>query len=1124
MTRYSNLAKSQLRLRIALGIEIFVWMTIVSLATAVAKEETEGEDFFERHVRPILIDRCQGCHGESKQWAGLRLDSAEALNQGGENGSVIKPFVPEESELLVRMLSTDDSVRMPPPESGLALSVENTRSIREWIAMGAPWPKSIATKTAIDPSKNIDQIRKEHWAFRPLNSDARPAVERDVDAFLLAKLQQSGLSYSKRADRRTLIRRATYDLTGLPPTCEEVVSFDSDPSQDAYARLIDRLLDSKRYGEKWGRIWLDVARYSDTKGYVYAREERFFIHASLYRDWVIQAFNQDMPYDQFVLMQLAADCVAPKQTEALAAMGFLTVGRRFIGVTPDIMDDRIDVVCRGLMGLTVGCARCHDHKFDPIPTADYYSLYGVFQNSIEREIASLPSVESSDHDDFLAELHARQKKYDEYLEKSCREAEARFRTRIADYLMAQRELDKYPDLTFNQVVAKDDLWPGVVHRWESYLERAEQQSDPIYAPWIAFSKLEDDEFATKAIEISLQLRAHQPSVHPTVLAAFVDPPSNIAEVAARYGKILATIDKTWNELCEAAQRDAKEPPISMMDVDEESLRQAWWGAESPCKIPRESMANIEWLWDDVTLNELWKLQGEIERWIIQNPTAEPHYVALVDQATILEPRIFKRGNPAKKGSVVPRQFLAAVAGAERQPFQQGSGRLELARAIIDPANPLTTRVWVNRVWQNHFGNGLVETPSDFGLRASPPSHPELLDWLASQFIANGWSTRWLHRTMMLSEAYQQSSRTDVPTEIDPENRLLWRMNPRRLSFEEMRDTMVAVSDEIDWTMGGKAVDVFTADAEGKFRRAVYGLVDRQYLPTVFNVFDFANPDLHSPQRNETSVPQQALFSLNHPFVAGRARAVAEDLSTKSSASTSERVVQLFKKILQREPTDRQLLHGIRFVESQAAMASDDEASRLRKAWSYGYGSIDAASNRVASFERLPHPTSVQWQGGAQLPDAALGWVHIGPTNIHSGNDLTHSAIRRWTAADSGRLTIRSMASHEHLEGDGVRGVLISSRHGILQSTVLHHDQSRFDMDDLEIQTGDTIDFVVELHGTLHYEDLQWSAAIQFTSTVAGTKVDWDSVRDFSTSDLEPLNSWEQLAHVLLISNECMFVD
>jgi hypothetical protein len=1120
---------------------VALWMVglfaIWKSTSCAGADELDRVDFFESKVRPLLIARCQSCHGEAKQWAGLRLDSAEAVARGGESGPAIKPHRPEESQLLLRVIQTDESLRMPPPESGPELTADQAAALRHWIETGAVWPAAAANRDA--PMSDLESVRQSHWAFRPMQMPLIPSARLDhahpspVDAFIQAKLSDAGMSLSAPADKRTLIRRVTYDLTGLPPTYDEVQSFVNDESPDAYERLLDRLLDSPRYGEHWARHWLDVARYSDSKGYVYAREERFFIHSSHYRDWVIKAFNEDMPYDQFLLLQLAADRVVPAQSESLAAMGFLTLGRRFLGVTPDIIDDRIDVVCRGLMGLTVGCARCHDHKYDPIPTADYYSLYGVFQNSVEH-VEPLSAPKSEAHKEFVAGLQERQKKYDDYFSAQRAEAELRFRTRIADYLLAQRELDKYPEQTFNQLVNKEDMIPGVVHLWSSYLEQCEEAGDPIFAAWIAFAKLGDEEFETKAAGVCQSLQQRSNSIHPKVLAAFSECPKSAKEVADRYGKLFADVERAWNELCEAAKRDGQAAPLALPDAQDETLRQSLLRPGVPCVIPNVPVANTEWYWDTGTVVELWQKQGEVDRWLIQHPAQLPHATTLVDQATPSNSRIFRRGNPANKGPIVPRQFLSAIEGSNRKAFQVGSGRHELAQALVQPTNPLTARVWVNRVWLHHFGQGLVTTPSDFGLRAIPPSHPELLDWLALNFIEHRWSTRWLHKTMMMSETYRQSCRgPTTPSEHtrfvqhDPGNRLLWRMNPTRLSFEEMRDTMISVTGEVDWSMGGKPVDLFASvpTAQGsRFRRTIYGQVDRQFLPTVFNVFDFANPDLHSPQRNETTVPQQALFSLNHPFVAARARALAARVLKNPSPNNTDRLRSLYHVLYQRDPTPHQMEMALLFLNSHVEPESE-EGVELARAWSYGVGAVDETGGKTKSFERLPYSNAVAWQGGTQLPDAKLGWVHIGARTIHSGNDKDHSAIRRWTAPTNGTATIRSLASHEHPQGDGARGLVISSRHGILKSEVLFNSRSQWDFEKIEVQMGDTIDFVVELYETLNYEDLTWAPTIDLVPADSTKPAcQWDAAKNFRTSDSGMLSPWEQLAQVLLISNETMFLD
>lgn len=1140
---------------------------LLPVARAGADDTKAATDFFESQIRPVLLSRCVGCHGDKKQWAELRLDSAAGFSRGGENGPIVINGSPESSPLLERISSTDASIQMPPPDAGPRLTPDQIDAIKHWVAQGAHWPKVDTTNEQVR-----NAAARSHWAFQPMKLTTPPDIApntdtqitpnearaiNEVDRFVFRSLLDHGLIPSPPTDRRTLIRRATYDLTGLPPTPEQVAKFISDTSPDAYERLIDQLLDSPQYAEHWARHWLDIARYSDTKGYVYAREERFYIHSSAYRDWVIQSIQKDLPYDRFVMLQLAADQLAPENSPDLAAMGFLTLGRRFLGVTPDIIDDRIDVVGRGLLGLTIGCARCHDHKYDPIPTADYYSMYGVFQNSLERTVTSgeaAPNDSASANTpdaiafaDYRKGLAERQKAYDEHFNAQKAEAEQRFRKRISEYLIAQRELDKYPELTFSQLSTKDDLLPAIVHRWELYLANLDSDGHRVFGLWNALASIPDAEFAARAPDVCNTLLQKVDNVHPMVASLFINPPETIREAAERYGTLFSQMEMRWESQIKNATDSGLAPPNAFADPEDEILRQQLFGADSPCVIPHDDMSNIEWYWDTNTVVTLWQKQGEIDRWILQHPDQAKRTIVLNDANRLVTPRIFKRGNPATKGAKTPRQFLEVLSNQERRPFEHGSGRLEMAQRIVQTDNPLTARVWVNRVWQKHFGKGLVDSPSDFGLRTASPSHPELLDWLALNFIQNGWSNRWLHRTIMLSATYRQSSAGPVSIDAlelaknsDPDNRLLWKTNPRRLSFEELRDTMLVASGELNSTLGGKASDVFSPGAGGGFRRSIYGLIDRQFLPTVFNVFDFANPDLHSPQRAETTVPQQALFELNNPFVADRARRIAQrslGVTASESIPLDTRIKTLFQLLLQRDPSPEQLETSRAFISYADSSDSGSKNDQSRE-WSYGYGELDDSLSTVKAFTKLPYSNSVNWQGGPQLPDGRLGWVHISAKMIHSGNDLQHCAIRRWTAPATGTVTLRSIASHEHSEGDGARAVVISSRHGQLQNHVLYNASKELNNDSISVNAGDTLDFIVQLHGSLSYEDLAWAPTITLShaadaNNAAGVGAQlpatswtksWDAARDFQTTTGGDWGPWEQLTHVLMISNECFFLD
>ena len=1070
-------------------------------------------DAFEREIRPLLIENCSKCHGIEKQKGGLRVDSRKALAEGGESGPAIVPGHPDKS-LLIEAVRQAGELKMPPDRK---LRDDQLAALERWVAAGAPWP-------ADPPAASRDgEARRRHWAFQPVGSPFPPPVRRvgwcrnPIDAFVLARLERAGLEPSPPADRRSLIRRASYDLTGLPPSPEEVDAFVADPNPDAFAQVVDRLLASEHHGEQWARHWLDVARYSDTKGYVYAREERFFVQAPAYRDWVVKAFNDDMPYDRFLLDQVAADQAAPGDRPSLAAMGFLTLGRRFLGVTRDIIDDRIDVLTRTTMGLTVGCARCHDHKFDPIPTADYYSLYGVFQNCIEQTepIADLGGVDDAPSRAFREELGRRREALRSNLAASRTEASRRARGRVADYLMAQCDLKAFPEEGFDVVVGKTDLVPAFVRRWTEFLAASARADDPIFRPWRRFAALSDAEFAAKAAELTRELPG--PGSHrlnPEVARAFAEPPTSIREVADRYGRLFAEVDRRWQEHQKASSCGSEALP----DADFEALRQVLYGARSPCQVPDEGIVSTEWFFDTDTIEKMWKLQSEVDRWLIRSPAAPPHAVALVDRADLREPRIFRRGNPANPGDEVSRHFLTAIAGPDPKPFSTGSGRLELARAIVDPANPLTARVWVNRVWMHHFGAGLVRTPSDFGLRADPPSHPELLDWLARRLVDQGWSTKALHRMILLSSTYQQRSEVpgrELASRVDPENRLLWRVNPRRLTFEEVRDTLLTVSGELDRRMGGRAAELFSSGA-ANVRRTLYGLVDRQFLPGVLRTFDFANPDLHIPLRTETTVPQQALFALNHPFLAGRAKALAARTRDDEPA---EAVHRLYRAAYQREPTDSQVRAALAFLDSVAEEPRSTPTPESL-AWSYGYGPLDETSGRVTDFRPLPHFNGSAWGGGPNWPDPTLGWVQITAQGGHAGNDLRHAAIRRWTAPRKATVAIRSTATHEVENGDGIRCRVVSSRLGVLKSAEVHNAMAPLNVDPVEVEPGDTIDFVVDFFQGLNSDQYLWAAEIH----EAGSSAKWDAARDF-TGPAEPrLSPLEQLAQVLLMANELMFVD
>ncbi|UUO04399.1 PSD1 and planctomycete cytochrome C domain-containing protein [Blastopirellula sp. J2-11] len=1122
----------------ALMLPVLVWIVaaaIVAYPTGLAAETPNGSqnqanDHFESKIRPLLVENCYECHGPKTQWGGLRFDARQFAIAGGDSGAAIVPGKSAESLLVERISSSDELEKMPPQSSGKNLSQAQIDLLRQWIDSGAAWPES-------DHPQLDESAKRDHWAFQPISSPSPPEVknatwpQNNIDRFILHKLEATALAPSPPTDRRTFIRRATFDLTGLPPSPEEVEAFVADQRPDAYERLIDRLLNSPAYGEQWARHWLDVARYSDTKGYVYGREERFFVHSVHYRDWVIQAFNSDMPYDQFVRLQLAADQVAPDDPQAAAAMGFVTLGRRFLGVEPDIIDDRIDVVTRGLLGLTVGCARCHDHKFDPIPTADYYSLYGIFQNSAEKTV---PIFDQSANEKVQAELKNRKTKLHTGLQATRLEFANLTRSRVGDYLQAQFELEKYPQQAFSQILSKKDLLPTTVWGWQRYLRNAEKTQHPVFVIWTALAKLPDENFLDQADIALTHLRDSSNAINPLVAKAFATTPATRTEMIARYAELFHKISRKWDEQLAAAATQGNPPPKAMDDSAEEELRKVLYAAGSPCVIPDLDFINIEFDFDTNSCVEMWKLQSAYDQWILANAETIPHAVQLVDKPTIATPRVLRRGNANNPGDEVPMRFLKILSREDRRPFEQGSGRLELAEAIAAADNPLTARVWVNRVWMHHFDHGIVRTPSDFGTRADPPTHPDLLDWLARNFIDGGWSTKDLHRQIMLSAAYQQKSTGPASpaayaqaSQQDPENRLLWRMNRRRLTFEQFRDASLKVAKDLNRRPGGKGDPLFAVSKDGA-RRTIYSLIERESLPTILQTFDFANPDLHTPQRSETTVPQQALFGLNHSFQADRARSLAALIREQSAKTTAESVDSLFRQILQRSPSPSEQTAALQFVQAANHQEADDTLATA-EAWKYGYGEIEPVTGMLLNFTPLPYFTGDAWQGATSWPDTQHGWAQITADGGHPGNDLRHAIVRRWTAPADGTYAVKSTVKHEEPIADGIRCWILTSSGKVLRKELVHNTTRTMDVPSVELKQGESIDFVVDILEVLNSDQHLWAPQINMLSQNGVASSDlplprWNAQHDFTGQRNRQLDAWEQLAQVLLLSNEFLFVD
>jgi hypothetical protein len=885
----------------------------------------ESVEFFESQVRPILVDRCFKCHGEKKQSNGLRLDSREAALKGGDTGPALVAGNPDESLLVQAVAQTHAELKMPP--SGKLPDVA-VAALRQWVAQGAPWP---ADSTASHSSgKKAAQDGAGHWAFSPIKRVSPPAVKNPavvqapLDAFVLARLETAGLSLSPRASKRTLIRRATIDLWGIPPTAAEIDAFEADTSPGAFTRLVDRLLASPRYGERWGRHWLDVARYADTKGYVFTQDRRY-PYAYTYRDYVVGAFNADLGYDQFVVQQLAADFVTSgKDRRALAAMGFLTVGRRFLLDQNEIIDDRIDVVTRGFLGLTVTCARCHDHKFDPIPSEDYYSLYGVFASSVEP--ADLPMLADPTANprfaDYQKKLAIVTKARDDYLAARREEFAGDMKVRLSQYLRAAQSLGFDPrsrklDDQARAGSLNTRRLRAVISIWRRHLMGVDPK-DAVFGPWRSFASLPADQFKAKAAELQrtlLTAKNAAAAVHPLVAKAVLSsPPASMEDVVERYASLLAQLEARWKDQT-AKSKDGATGKLA--EPEWESLRKALFDAGGALAISNEGMRVIL---DQSQRSRLEQLNGAIQQLNASDPASPARAMVMNDLAQPVNPHVFLRGNPGRPGPEVPRRFLKVLSTSDRPAFQKGSGRLELAQAVASASNPLTARVLVNRAWLWHFGKGLIGTPSDFGLRSDPPSHPELLDYLAAEFIASGWSIKALQRRIMLTSTYQQESapRPDGLAR-DPENRLLWRFNRQRLDFESIRDSVLAVAGSIGPGLGGPSSPIDSPVFSS--RRTLYGLIDRQNLDGVYRTFDFAVPDATSPRRFVTTVPQQALFLMNSPFLHEQARRLSREILHEPDSSSAKdpesAVCRLYRRVLGRLPEGDELALATAFIRGQA---------------------------------------------------------------------------------------------------------------------------------------------------------------------------------------------------------------
>jgi len=888
---------------------------------ALLRAQTDTSlEFFEKKIRPLLAENCHACHNAELKTAGLDLSTAEGFFAGGPSGPLVSREDPS-SSLLLKVVSYEERLKMPPMGK---LSGEQIAGLEQWVGMGAPWPgaewpelrsKKKAGKEA-GSAGVFSEAERNYWAFQPVRDPAPPEVRNEawvsnaVDRFILARLEEEGLEPAPPADKLMLLRRATFDLTGLPPTEQEMEDFLADDSPDAFAKVVERLLASPRYGERWGRHWLDIARYADSAG---NDEDHRYPYAWRYRDYVIRAFNEDLPYGQFVREQIAGDLLPPADgreinRRGIVATGFLALGPKAVAqqdkkkMLYDVYDEQINVLSKTFLGLTVACARCHDHKFDPILQKDYYALAGIFARTRNFEDAQShvskllfrPLVPEEEYGRYLAHreklletqfamegvIAAEESRYAEALVPS-----------LAGYMRGARDvLDE--GAAVEETAAALRLKPRILARWVEFLRPREQQREYL-REW----------FEAEPGEAIHAAREYQ----------------------CRYEQRLAEWNRRLDQWRETRRRMLKEmnmppPPKPEFDREKDLFFHDVAFDGGPFALSEE---DYERVFRPESLESLKRLRAELKT-LEETAPPEPDMACAVEEDEPVEQALFIRGDHNNPGETVQRGFPRILAGENHIDTGQ-SGRLELANWIARPDNPLTARVMVNRIWLWHFGEGIVRTPHNFGKLGDEPAHPELLDFLARRFVESGWSVKQMHRLIMLSSAYRMSSRsTEEKTGKDPANRLLSHFNRRRLEVEEIRDGLLAIDGSLDLEMGGTLQSGFGTDRENSNarlsmdpakvdRRLVYLPLRRSNLPALLNLFDFGDATISLGKRPVTNVAPQALFVMNSEFVAERAGNLAAQLLADEALSEAERADRAYLLTLNRKPAPAEVDHALTYM-------------------------------------------------------------------------------------------------------------------------------------------------------------------------------------------------------------------
>ncbi len=917
-------------------------VTLIGGLSLVAQTPEQAE-FFEKKVRPVLVKNCQGCHNTKVKTSGLDMSSAAGFFAGAASGLLVDKAAPDKS-MLLQVISYEGRPKMPPAGK---MSAEAIADLTTWVNMGTPWPgydpmKASASGQAPHASPTGGPTIRKHgrgltakdgdyWAFQPVQPVALPAVKNKawvqapVDQFILAALEAKGVKPAPAADKLTLLRRVTFDLTGLPPTEAEMLAFQADNAPNAFAKVVDRLLTSPRYGERWGRHWLDVARYADSTG---NDEDHRYPYAWKYRDYVIEAFNQDLPYNQFIREQMAGDLIPSADggpnKRGIVATGFLALGAKAIAqqdkqkMLYDVYDEQLDVTSKAFLGLTMACARCHDHKFDPIQQKDYYSFVSFFANTRSfkdpsthvSKLLYVPLVPKEEYAKYQAhqdKLSAKKIEIEDVMEQEKERYIATLAPRLADYMLGARTVKAggVPET----VSAERKLDLKILNKWVNYLKQ-DPRAKPHFGPW---SQAATDEQA-KAAAATYQ--------HDFI--------ARLGKWNERMGKWRATARRMLKDM------DMPPPPRPTFDAEEDGFFfDVYIDRGAPFGV---SLLDQDSIYSAEAKATLAKLKAEQEA-LKKSAPPEPEMACAVEDGDPVDQKVFIRGDYAALGEAAPKGFPAILLRPNDPKPGSGSGRLALADWIASPQNPLTARVMANRIWLRHFAEGIVRTPDNFGVTGERPTNPALLDYLAGRFVANNWSVKSLHREILLSSAYQMSSQVSPEAnQKDPENRLLSRFNRRRLDIEEIRDGLLLADGSIDLKMGGTMQSGFGTDGENSSgrlslnpekekRRMVYLPIRRANLPALLNLFDFGDATTMQGKRMVTNIAPQALFMMNSEFLTDRSQSISKALLDDAALSPRERIEKIYLRTLNRRPAGEETDSALTYVENYRKRFGGDSAER-----------------------------------------------------------------------------------------------------------------------------------------------------------------------------------------------------